>query len=214
MAGKISALELQKHTKDRVNVYLDGEFAFGLAVFVAAKLKTGMWLSDEAIAELKAADGVEQAHNRALNYLSYRPRSESEVRDYLRDKAYPANVVEDVLARLRRVDLVDDVAFARYWCDNRAQFRPRGKRMLRHELRQKGVGTAAIDAALETYDERAAIEQVARDQGRRLTHLSPDTFHRRLTGRLARRGFSYDLIRETLATLDFPDLNHEQSEED
>jgi regulatory protein len=168
-----------------------------------------MWLSDDDIEALRAADDVEGAYHRALDYLSYRPRSESEMRYYLSDKDYPDHVVEEVLARLRRVDLVDDVAFAQYWCDNRARLRPRGKRMLRHELRQKGVNSRAIDEALETYDELVAVDKVARDQARRLTHLPPDKFRRRLTGRLARRGFSYDLIRETLATLDFPDLNHE-----
>ncbi|MGC9523697.1 MAG: RecX family transcriptional regulator [Anaerolineae bacterium] len=214
MAGTITDLEPQKRARDRVNVYLDGEFAFGLADFVAVELKTGMYLSDEAIAKLKAADGLERAHNRALDYLSYRPRSERELRDYLFDKGYAEGIVEAVIDRLQRVDLIDDVAFARYWCENRARFRPRGKRMLRYELSQKGVPSAAIEEALEDYDEVAAVQNVAEGQARRLKHLPPDQFQRRLFERLARRGFSYDLIQETLATQDFPQLHGEQSEED
>lgn len=227
MAGRITALEPQKRARDRVNVYLDGDFAFGLAGFVAANLKIGSQLSDEAIAELKAADGVERAHNRALDYLSYRPRSEAEVQAYLLGKDFPDDVVEEVLGRLSRAGLVDDAEFARYWSDNRARFRPRGKRMLQYELRQKGVVSSAIDEALDDYDEVSAVQKVAREQARRLKHLPPDTFRRRLHGRLARRGFSNDLIQEALDTLessregpgapdaqDFPQPSTESTEED
>lgn len=202
MAGRITALEPQKRSKDRVNLYLDGEFAFGLASFVAVDLRIGSQLTDAEIAELKAADGLERAHNRALDYLSYRPRSESEVRYYLLDKDFTEDVVEREVARLSRAGLVDDAAFARYWCENRARFRPRGKRMLQYELRQKGVASRAIDGALEDYDEVKAVRKVAHEQARRLTHLDPETFHRRLYGRLARRGFSSYLIREILEEIE------------
>ena len=214
MAGRITALEPQKRSRDRVNVYLDGEFAFGLAVSVAAHLKVGSWLSDEVIAELDVADVIEKAQSRALDYLTYRPRSEAELREYLADKGSSENVIEEVIARLKRVGLVDDEAFARYWRDNRASFRPRGSRMLRYELGQKGVASDAIEVALEDYDEVAAITRVAQEQARRLSNLPPHEFRRRLVGRLARRGFSYDLIQDTLATQDFPQLHDENSEED
>jgi regulatory protein len=214
MAGKVTSLEQQRRAKDRVNVYLDGEFAFGLAAFVAARLRPGTWLTDEEIAQLRAEDSLEVAHGRALDYLSYRPRSEAEMRDYLTDKDFPDTVVEETIARLGRAGLVDDREFARYWCDNRARFRPRGKRMLRYELRQKGVPSSAIVEALESYDESAAMEKVAAEQARRLQHLPPDLARRRLSERLARRGFSYELIRDTLAAQNYFQPDDESSEED
>jgi regulatory protein len=197
-----------------VNVFLDGKFAFGVAEIVAATLRLGAWLSDETILELKAADGVEQAHSRALDFLSYRPRSEAELRQHLIDKGIAEDVIEVVVARLANVGLIDDVAFARYWCDSRAQSRPRGRQMLRYELGQKGIASEAIDEAMDGYDEAAAVRLAAEEQARRLGHLPPDEARRRLVGRLARRGFSYDLIQETLATQDFPQLTDENSEED
>jgi len=206
MAGKVTALEPQKRSKDRVNVYLDGEFAFGLALLVAANLRVGMSLSDAKIAELTSDDGRERAHGRALDYLSYRPRSEVELRDYLREKDYPEDVVDDVLERLIRVGLVDDVEFARYWIDNRARFRPRGSRALSYELRQKGVASETIDEALGEYDELSAVRRVAQEQARRLNNLPPKKFRRRLYDRLARRGFSSGLIREILDEQDFSQL--------
>ncbi|MCU0521892.1 MAG: RecX family transcriptional regulator [Anaerolineae bacterium] len=214
MAGKITALEPQKHASDRLNVFLDGMFAFGVAEIVAATLKVGAWLSDEAILELKAADGVELAHSRALDYLSYRPRSEAELRRHLAEKAVPDDVVEVVVARLVDVGLIDDGAFARYWRDSRARFRPRGRQVLRYEMGQKGIASEAIDEALDDYDEAAAVRLAAEEQVRRLGSLPPEEARRRLVGRLARRGFSYELIQETLASQDFLQLTDDNTVED
>ncbi len=211
MAGTITALEHQKRSSDRVNVYLDGEFGFSLAGSAAAGLKVGTWLSEETIAELKDADEAERAHGRALDYLSYRPRSEAEMRKYLADKNVTEPVIEAVMDRLIRVGLIDDEAFAHFWCDNRARFRPRGRRMLRYELSQKGLSSAAIEAALDQYDEPAALRKAAHAQARRLQHLTADEFRRRLFERLARRGFSYDHIQEILTPQEFPQLNDDET---
>ena len=214
MARCITALEPQKRSRDRVNVYLDGQFAFGLASYVAMELRVGDCLSDAEIARLTAEDEVAHAHNRALDYLSYRPRSEAELRKYLSDKGFQDGVVEEVVARLNRVGLVDDITFARFWRDSRARFRPRGRRVLGYELSQKGVDSATIEEALDDYDEAAALRSAAEEQARRLQHLPADQFRRRLIGRLVRRGFTYELTRDTPSTLDFPQLNDETSEAD
>jgi regulatory protein len=119
-----------------------------------------MWLSDERIAELKAADGLEQAHNRALDYLTYRPRSEAELRALPGWKrAIQRAWWTEVMARLEQVGLIDDAAFAQYWRDNRARFRPRGKQDAAYELGQKGVASEVIETALEEYDEVAAVRR-------------------------------------------------------
>jgi len=205
MAGTITGFKSQKRAKMRVNVYLDEQFAFGLAVIHATQLQVGQWLSDEAIAALQSADEVERAREYALNYLSYRPRSVAEMQRHLLKHGFGADAVTTVLQGLQRVGLVDDVAFAQYWVDNRARFRPRGRRALVQELMQKGISAQTIEIALAEYDETVAAQQVAEEQGRRLAHLPPDMFRRRLTQRLARRGFSYALIQEVLSTYTFPD---------
>jgi regulatory protein len=151
MAGTITALRFQKRNKDRVNVYLDGQFAFGLAVIKAVRLRVGQALSDDDVARLRAQDKVERAYERALNFLSYRPRSEDEVRRNLRQKDVEDEVVEVVVERLTRAGLLDDREFARYWVENRLQFNPRGARALRHELRGKGVSASVIADTLADF---------------------------------------------------------------
>lgn len=194
MEGKITSLRFQKRNKDRVNVYIDDQFAFGLAAIEAVRLRVGQTLSDDDIARLRVRDKVEQAYERALNFLSYRPRSETEVRRNLRKKDVEDEVAEVVVERLTRAGLLDDGEFARYWVENRLQFNPRGARALRHELRGKGVSNSVIADALADLDEEVAARQVAETGARRLNHLEPRDFRRKLGAYMARRGFSYAVI--------------------
>ena len=194
MAGKITALRFQKRNKDRVNVYVDERFAFGLAAIEAARLRVGQVLSDDDVARLQGRDRVEKAYERALNFLSYRPRSEAEVRRNLRKKDVEDEVVEVVIERLTRAELVDDGEFARYWVENRVQFKPRGARALHYELRQKGIADSIIADALVGLDEEIAARQVAEAGARRMAHLEPRDFRRKLSAYMARRGFSYAMI--------------------
>jgi regulatory protein len=191
MAGTITALQFQKRNKDRVNVYIDGRFAFGLAAIEAVHLKVGQTLSDDDIARLQVQDEVERAYERALNFLSYRPRSEAEVRRNLRKKDVEEAVIETVVDRLMRAGLLDDREFARYWVENRLRFKPRGSRALRHELREKGVSDSVIADALANLDEETAARQVAEIGAHRLSQLGPRDFRRKLVAYMARRGFSY-----------------------
>ena len=89
---KITDIQPQKHDPSRLNVYLDGEFAFGIARVVAPWLKVGQEISTETMAELIEKDQREKAYQRALNYLSYRVRSEEEVRRNLRKHEVPDQV--------------------------------------------------------------------------------------------------------------------------
>jgi regulatory protein len=202
MAGTITALVAQKKNKDRVNVYLDGKFAFGLAAIEAVKLRRGQALSDEDIARLRGADDVEKAHNRALHFLSFRPRSEAEVRRNLKDGGVAPDAIETVVERLARAGLLDDRAFAQYWLENRGQFRPRSARALKIELRQKGVDAESIDEALQAaaHDEDEAAFQAALPRARRLAAQHPDVneFKQKLGAFLARRGFAYEVARDAV----------------
>ncbi len=197
MAGTITALVAQKKNPDRVNVYLDGEFAFGLAAIQAVHLKRGQVLSDADVERLRTADDVERAHEKALSFLSIRPRSEWEVRQNLLKADYEAGTIDRVVERLRGVNLIDDAAFARYWIENRAQFRPKGRLALQQELRRKRIEPEVIEAALAEIasgDEQAAL-QAALSKADRYRNLSRPEFAQKLSAHLARRGFDYETVR-------------------
>jgi len=196
MAGKITALKFQKRNPERVNVYLDGSFAFGLPAIIAARLKPGQILSDAEIQSLQADDTVETAYDRTLNYLSYRPRSRAEVERYLQKRDLTEGQIEVVADRLERAGLLDDEEFARYWVENRERHRPKGLRALRYELREKGISDRIIDQALASVDATDSAYRSAAPKARQLADLDEQAFTRKIVEYLARRGFDYELARD------------------
>lgn len=191
---KITAIEAQKRNSNRVNIHLDGEFAFGLERITAAWLRVGQELDEKKIEQLQAEDTRERALQQALLFLSYRARSESEIRRNLQKHEIPEAVIEETLERLRRDGLADDDQFARAWVENRSAFRPRSRRLMALELRQKGLDDEAAKSALEAVDDEALAYEAAQKWANRLRGLEWSEFRTKLSGFLARRGFSYSVI--------------------
>lgn len=191
---KITALEVQKKNPNRVNIHLDGEFAFGLARITAAWLKVGDTLNDEKIAELQANDARERALQQALLFLSYRVRSEKEIRQNLLKHEFSEEVIETTLEKLRENNLANDNEFARAWVENRNTFRPRSRRALTMELRQKGLDEETVQAAVSDVDEQALAYESAQKRVNRLKSLEWGDFRKKMSEYLARRGFPYSVI--------------------
>jgi regulatory protein len=199
---KITGIEAQKKNSDRVSIFLEGSYAFGLSKMVAAWLTVGQSLSEEKIEALQADDTREVAMQRALNFLSYRARSEQEIRANLTRAEIPEVVLEATLQRLRELNLVNDADFARMWIEGRKQFRPRSRRFLAYELRLKGIDEQVAQDALEdqVVDEVEALN-AGRKIARRLATLDFQDFRAKLGGYLGRRGFSYQAIAPALRQL-------------
>jgi regulatory protein len=198
MAGVITALEIQKRNKERVNVYLDDEYAFSLDIMSAATLRKGQTLSQAEIEALQTQDEVSRAVDRAVRFLSYRPRSVAEIRRNLAEKQTPEAVIDQAVERLQKLGYIDDRAFAAFWVENRNTFKPISPRALRYELRQKGVADADIAAALAGLDSHDAAYRAAQGQIRRHRSKSREEFRQKISAFLMRRGFGYDTIREVV----------------
>lgn len=214
MAYKITALKIQKRNRQRVNVYLDGEFAFGLAHIVAAWLEVGQEISDEKIAQLKADDEREAAYQRAVNYLSYRLRTETEIRKNLRKHDVSEEVIENVIDRLQRSGLVDDARFALNWVENRSEMRPRGRRALSYELRQKGVNSKIIQQVVDSIDEDELAYQAASLRYRKLRNLEFQDFRKKMYSHLAQRGFNYESAAQAISRVWDEEHEYESPEEE
>lgn len=195
---EITALKRQKRNAERVNVFLDGEFAFGIGLNDALSLRVGDRLSAERVAELEALGTFDLAKENALRYLSYRPRSTAEIHRHLLKKGYDASVCDQVIARLTTLNLLDDAAFARYWIEQREQFKPRSPLLLQRELREKGIARVHIEAAMEDVDPLTSARKAAAARAARWEHLPREAFDKKLGGYLQRRGFRYDVIRTIL----------------
>lgn len=195
-AGIITALEIQKRNKERVNVYLDNEYAFSLDVMQAALLRKGQALSEAEVTALQDDDAIGQAVDRGVRFLAYRPRSEQEVRRNLSDKDIPQAVIDAAVDRLHNLGYLDDRAFALFWIENRSTFKPLSPRALRYELRQKGVADPIITDLLADVDAYDAAYQAARKRLQRLRGTDRSTFRSKINAFLQSRGFTYDIIRD------------------
>jgi len=196
---KVTAIRSGQRGK-RVNVYLNEKFAFSLEAEVAVKegLRTEQALSEDEIEALKKADLFQRCLTAAFHFLSYRPRSEAELRQRLNRRGFDGDNVAAVTAKLKEQGLVDDLAFAQFWKDNRESFRPRSQRLTRLELRQKGVAEEIIERVAAQVDDEASAYRAAIAKSRRLSTADYDGFRRRLGEYLKRRGFGYGLIKPTV----------------
>jgi len=205
--GTITALRVQEHDAQRVNLFIDHTFALGVSLATVARerLYVGLYLDAAAYARIEAAECTDQALHTALRALEARPRSNAEIRERLRQKGFAPETIDTAIARLQDGGLLDDAAFARFWIENRQACRPRGRGALVTELRRKGVAADVVDAALHTTlddDEFARAERLARAVVRRYATAGDyHTFLRRLGGYLQRRGFGSATIRPIVERL-------------
>ncbi len=199
--GRVTAVEPQVKRANRFTLYIDDHFAMGLSAYVAASVRVGQELSRADLEKLLYAEQLEEARNKALSFLAVRPRSEREVRQRLAQKKYPQEIIDQVMARLGDVKLVDDRDFAKFWVENREGFKPRSKRALQYELRQKGVTAEEITRAVKKVDERDSAYRAAHSKALRYKELDAQSFREKLSGFLARRGFDYTVTRETVNRL-------------
>ena len=209
MERKITAIVRQKRNPERVSILLDEEYAFGLTRIVAAWLQVGQYLSEEKIDSLQAEDAQEVAYLIAIKYLDYRERSETEIRAHLNKRDINERVIEDVIDRLLRSGLVDDHRFAANWVENRLEFRPRGRRALSYELRQKGISEEIIRETLDSINDEELAYQAAMKKAKNYQSLEWDEFRKKMLGFLSRRGFSYN-ITSTILTRVWDELNEAQ----
>lgn len=196
--GTITGLSIQQRNSSRVNVFIDGTFAFGLALDIAAALRTGQTLSPDDIAALQQRDQIAQAKERAVRLLARRPYSSTEIERNLRKNGFSVEVIDAVRQYLAETELVDDSAFASFWVEQRETFRPRSRMALRQELQLKGIDRETISEALSTVDETDSARRLATRQARRWNQLDEETFRTKLSGYLLRQGFGYGIVREVV----------------
>ncbi len=200
---KITAIRVGRGRGRRVNVFLDGKFTFSLEAEVAVRegLRVGQELSVSQVEALAGSDHYCRCLNAATHYLSYRPRSESELRERLYRRGFGDDSVAAVIAKLRTQGLVDDGAFAQFWKDNRESFSPRSQWLTRLELRRKGVAEETIDQAVDVVDDSDSAYRAALSKARSLSLSDYQSFRHRLGGYLRRRGFDYGVINHTIEVM-------------
>ena len=201
---RITDMVHQKRHSNRMSIFLDGVFAFGLDEETVFKhgLKIGLELDEDRIAQVLGDEQRKKAKDAAFHYLSYRPRTIKEVRDKLKEKGYKGDLVEETIAVLRRLGLLDDRDFAARWIEERLRMKPRGRRMIFTELREKGVSREiaeeALSEAFANIDERTLAADLLRKRAARYRTVEPRRAFRRMSDFLVRKGFDFEIAKEVV----------------
>ncbi len=199
---KLTKIVQQQRQKDRYSIYVDEKYVFSLSegALLAAGLSTGMELTREDLKDYRKLSADDKAFNRALRYAAMRRRSEWEMSDYLKRKLVEEPVAQKIIVKLRRLDLVNDKAFATAWVENRRLLKPVSKRRLVQELKQKRVAEDIITEVLaeDTADERIVLVELIERKRRQSKYQDPQ----KLMQYLARQGFGYEDVKNVFAELD------------
>jgi regulatory protein len=150
----------------------------------------------------------ERYFNLSLKFISFRPRSEKEVLDYLKKKKLTEETISKIMARLVDLNFIDDLEFAKFWIDQRMRGRPRALRIIKLELKQKGIREEKIDEAVNELGKSSSddLENARRLAERKLNsyrNLPEDERRRKLIGVLQRRGYDYEVIKKALEAVEF-----------
>src|SRR3989344_4868402 len=199
---KITALTPQKRNPGRFNLFLDGKFVCGLdaELMLTHKLVAGQELTDSEVKALITTADLASFYNKVLNLLSYRPHSIHEVKMYLKKLKASEDISGQVIAKCQRLKVLDDQAFCTWFVGQRQTYRPRSKRMLMSELKQKGITEETITVVLETadYSEAASAFSLAQKKWRGLQGYDPVKRAEKFKAFLARQGFSWDVAQSVL----------------
>lgn len=168
-------------------------------------------------------DEFEKYYNRALRFLSYRPRSEKEVRDNLRRvksrrgrkkvEEVDESLIDQVIQKLKEQKFLNDDEFAKWWIEQRTTVRPRSFRVIKIELRQKGIAndiseSQMSNAKFQMTNESTLVRKLIEKRLPRYQGLDRKVQWEKLAGFLGRRGFDYDTIKSALDEVVGKGYNH------
>jgi len=205
----ITRIERQKKNPRRVNIFCDDEFTVGVHedVLLKAGLRKGDTLDEHRLHELELHEEENLARERSFRFIGYRQRSEKEIRTKLLQNEFLPSIIDSTIIYLKNLGYVDDRAFAEAYVHDTLMKKPSGKRLLRRQLRLKGIAVDIIDDVLQKIgneEELSLAREAARKHVKRSGTSRKPSIHRnagerlkqrkRLADYLARRGFAWDTV--------------------
>lgn len=194
--------DIKQHVKraDRYSIFVDGKYMFSFSELelVNTGVRIGREYTELELDELRDKAVVDKGYDRALMLVMRRPRSQWELRDYLKRKEYNPEVSDKILNMLSDKGYVNDHDFATRWVENRRLLKSTSKRRLIQELRQKRVSDEIIQQVLEAdeTDEQTVLKDLIAKK-RNQTKYKDDI---KLLQYLIRQGYSYGDIKEAMAS--------------
>ena len=198
--NEITAITPQTKDKTRCNIFIDGKFYCGLSLETAVKkrLKVGQVIVPRYLAKLQMECEKQKALDKALTYVSASRKTEKQVRDFLRKKGYLSIVCDYVIAKMREYNFLNDAEYAEAYVESVSK--KKGGRLIRLELKRKGLEEADVDTAMETLDEETEIETAKKilDKYMRGKNSDRETLYKAFRY-LMGKGFEYEIAKSALS---------------
>lgn len=216
---KITKIEYQKNNKDRVNIYLDDNFAFGLDLNIMIKysLAKNMELEDEFIDEILIAEEEIKTYNYALSVLSRVAKSEKKLRDKMQEKGYDNNFIDKAIIKLKQQKYLDDERYSEMLISSKINISKYGKRKIKEALYEKGIDREIIDEKLGQLSEEDELERAFTLGAKKLNTLKEEDIRKKslkLSNYLINKGFDFSVVKKAVSKLlegnleDFDEFEH------
>lgn len=193
----ITSIKPQKKG-NRVNIYLDGKFSFGLDLenYMKLGLKIDQELDESEVTEIVKKGEFQKTSDKLLNFAMLRPRSKREIIDWLRRKKVNETIHEDLFNRLKRLELLDDEKFASWWVEQRLTFRKKSKKEIQFELRVKGISSEIIKNVLDeaTIDEEKIAKELIKQKKYKWERYEKKIKEQKMKEYLMRKGFGWNIV--------------------
>lgn len=204
---KVTKVETQKRP-GRYNIYLNDEYAFPISeeVLIRFAIFKGSELTSDSIEQIKAADSVSKLYGKAVDFISYRQRTEHEVREKLQTLSENESAIDATIVKLKQIRLLDDVNYANSYVRQIADGQTKGPQAGMRYLKQKGISESLIlDAVAEHYPEAQAQENAVVLAQKLFDQQQRYPYNKRIEKTklsLMRKGFSFDVIDQAISQID------------
>lgn len=216
---KITKIEYQKNNKDRVSIYLDDNFAFGidLNIMIKYSLAKNMELEDEFIDEILIAEEEIKTYNYALSVLSRIAKSEKQLRDKMLEKGYDNNFINNAIIKLKQQKYLDDERYSEMLINNKINISKHGKRKIKEALYEKGIDREIIDKKISQISEEDELERAFILGAKKLNTLKEEDTRKKslkLSNYLITKGFDFSVVKKAVSKLldnnlgDFDEFDH------
>ena len=191
----------------RFNIYLNGKYAFAVSAesFVKANLNINQEISSDTVEKLIKDDEFGKTFDNSLKFISFRPRSEKELQNWFKRKEVGEETQKLVIKKLKHLGFLNDEEFAKWWIEQRTTFHPSGQRLIKMELKQKGISDEIIEGIMNNESrimgEKELAKKVLEKKLPRLKNYKRQELRKKLQNLLAQRGFSWEVIKELVDTL-------------
>ena len=198
---KITDIKVKKNKINRRKLYIDHELFMEIDDVIISELDLyiGKEVNNELIEKIQQKEAFTKAKNDAIRFLSYRPRSEWEISNKLKNKKYPIFIIEETIHWLKEKTFINDRQFSLMWIKDRLTNKPLGKLRIRKELYNKGIDSDIIESTVNSFfkkdeDELELAYQLIERRRNSLRLKNVQLEPQKIINLLKNRGFSYYVI--------------------